>query len=786
MSLSNVCKRNTTLSYLIICLFSVAFLSACGLSGDRNGTGGQASTIGSGGSGGGDDNDPFSIKEKIGVRVERINGEINDVSTTQISIVTLNQDFKEIGSNSTPAYQVEPRLSGGFELQFSSSYIERLNQVIKVTFDNTTTPPEFLYAPLYKVASETESITVNSKSHYVVKKMFDAISDSIELAQLLPCTSSSTVCPNQSMAKANMLEQINIATNDYNIDINESFTVAQAMNLLDAQLDLRQQVETAVNEISRIVSPFSKATRRSFTFGTDGDVITNLTIPLSYHSVLFGLSFSDIRPNDNVNSVKISSLSSTIVEPADTESNPVYPGFNQTISLLDMRRDVLSSDIPFERTNLDIAQNNSFNLNDTEALNSFTSELSDSFLSTQGFLLNERIIQQTIPNNIGWEFSPLFTRSYQTNEYDYPSRTVALKPAKPDYGSAPTWLVSSNYSQAASFELSGSDEALTRGEQLEDSHIFSWEVHGLETNKDENFSISSMNDKRYGAISYSLKLDDQDNTNIIQVIAETAEWNINSGTSSGTILLSQPSSHYQTLSLSRNDDNLATGKTVVNNLLSNELSIARVETEGNGGGQQGLITIEGPSSGHSTSNGNYMALVFNTKEKDDPLDRGQGIILASELVNFNYLFSGESYQLQGNSFEINQQANILHNLNGSSIIIADRVSGDFSNDCIASLSVKRTSVTHIIGSQANTLSAPIESTLSDVSSQSCTVNGSEIQLDFGLVFGEPLTLRGFITQKNDNSTSEPGNLINFVWEQDTQLGLVFANKEQDLSPTFSD
>ena len=51
---------------------------------------------------------------------------------------------------------------------------------------------------------------------------------------------------------------------------------------------------------------------------------------------------------------------------------------------------------------------------------------------------------------------------------------------------------------------------------------------------------------------------------------------------------------------------------------------------------------------------------------------------------------------------------------------------------------------------------------------------------------EPLTLRGFITQKNDNSTSEPGNLINFVWEQDTQLGLVFANKEQDLSPTFSD
>lgn len=789
MSSSDYYKRNSSVNYLIVCIFSIFLLSACGLSGDRNGTGGQSSTGGgSGGNSGGGSSGEFDIREKIGVRVERINGDINEVATTQISIVTLNENFQEISSNTIPAFRVEPRLSGGYEIQFSSSYVERLNQVIKVTFDRNSTPPEFLYAPLYKVASETQSITVNSKSHYVLKKMFDTISDTSELAELIPCTNSSVTCPNQPMAKANLLEQINISTNTYNIDINESFTVEQAINALDAELDLRQKVETAVNEISRVTSPFSKATRRNFTFGTDGEVVTNLTIPLSYHSILFGLSLSDIITSDSSRTVQINSLSSTIVEPSNSSQSslPAYPSFNQTISLLDMRRDILSSDIPFERTSLEVKQNNSFDLDDNQTINSFTSELTDSFLSTQGFLLNERSIQQTILNDIGWEFSPLFTKNYQVNDYDYPTST-STSPDEPDYGNAPTWLVSSNYSKAASFELSNSGNTITRGDQQEDSHIFSWEVHGLETNKDENFNVSTMNGKSYGAISYSLKLDDQDNANIMQIIAETAKWDINSGTISST----QPSSdYYRTLSLSRNDSNFSLGVIVESGLLDNQRSITTIATrDSNGTSQQGLITIEdsgtGAPKGHATANGNFMALVFNTKNKNDLLDRGQGIILASELVNFNYVFSGESYQLQGNSFEINQQENILHNINSSTLIIADKASGDLINDCSATLTLKRTSVKHTIGSQENTISEPTESILQDVFSQSCTLNNSEIKLDFDLVFGEPLTLRGFVTQKNDSFSNEPGNLINFVWEQDSQLGLVFANKEQSLSPTFS-
>ena len=41
-------------------------------------------------------------------------------------------------------------------------------------------------------------------------------------------------------------------------------------------------------------------------------------------------------------------------------------------------------------------------------------------------------------------------------------------------------------------------------------------------------------------------------------------------------------------------------------------------------------------------------------------------------------------------------------------------------------------------------------------------------------------------QKNDEFSNSPGNLINLIWKQESQLGLVFANKEQELSPTFDE
>jgi hypothetical protein len=129
------------------------------------------------------------------------------------------------------------------------------------------------------------------------------------------------------------------------------------------------------------------------------------------------------------------------------------------------------------------------------------------------------------------------------------------------------------------------------------------------------------------------------------------------------------------------------------------------------------------------------------------------------------------------------EKNIIHQLNGSSLEITS-VTNIPGINCQATISIQRTSVEHTIGTQENTLSGPLETSQANVFSQSCTINDSELFIEFSGVFGEALTLRGFITQENDEFSNKPGNLINLLWQQDNQLGLVFANKELTLSPTF--
>ncbi len=784
---------NKFYSFTFIGLMSILLLTACGLSGERGGTNGQTANNqnGSSGNGNSEEDDLFVIKETIGIRVERINGEIDKVNTTQISIVSLSDAFREIGSSSAPAYRVEKRQIGGYEIQFSNVYEEKANQVVKVVFNNTNANREILYAPLYSLATNTESITVNAKSHYVLKKLFDAIENTSQLNQLL-CSSNTTICENQGLAKANIIKQLNDAVATYTLDIPSSSTVTAALNLLDQQFDLRTLVESSINEITRTQSPFAKGTRRSY------DPISNAG-PYSqyYHTVFFGLAFSDIKPDDENRSVSISSMSSTIADSSTTEENgnkaSPYPGFSQSTTLYDLRRDIINSNIPFDRTSLKIAENNSLTLSDNEDTNFLTSsKRNDTHLSTQGYLVHERSFLQTTPsgvnitNPIGWEFNPYLTLSHQTNDFE-PPLLLEDRNEEPDYGSAPTWLSSSNYSKAASYIISGTKKPYNRVEQLEDMHLFSWEVHGLETNKDPGFSVSSMSGKEYGAISYSLKLDDTNSSKAMQLIAETAKWNISSGQNSGTVTLSQPSSHYKTLSLSRDSNHFTNGVRTEINLLESSKTISRQTSDNSDLPYHGLISLSNPGPdqplGHSTANGSYMALAFNTKQKSDPFDRGQGIILATQLISNDYVFSNEKYLIQGNSMEMNSDKNIIHQLNGSSIEI-ESVSNIPGNDCLANISVKRSSVEHTLGSLENTLSSPIASSNDATFSQTCSIDGSELYIEFSDIFNEALILRGFITQKNDASSNSPGNIINLVWQQSNQLGLIFAHKELELSPTF--
>lgn len=774
-SSSTLCKRSISVFLLSVLLACTSLMTACGLSderGDRTGEEANDPRISE------RDDNTFAVKQIIGIRVESITGQFNRVNKSQISIVTLDENFEEISSRVIPTYRVEDRTNGatGYELQFAKNYIERVNQVVKVTFDQTSTPPVFLYAPLYNL-SETEAITVNAVSHYVLKKLFDTISTPEQLAALIPCEENEAECPNQPMAKANLLEQINITARGYTVDIDPESTVEQAMTILDSKLDMRQHIETAVREITRSTSPIAKGTRREFTLNTT-DPLTPLNVAQSYNSVFFGLSFSNLTPDDNDRSVNIASSSSVVTEAGRfIETLPSYPSFNQTTTLFDLRRDILSSDIPFQRTTMRIRQNGSIVLNDTETENALISNTTDSFLSTQGNLLNARVLQQTIDDkaSIGWDFEPVFSRSYQVNdaELNVENRNDI------DYGNAAPWITSANYGKATAFEQT---ELNPRASRLEDMHLFSWEVHGLET--DQDFSLANLSGKEYGAISYSLKFNDQEGTNRLLLIAETAKWQINAN----TISITQPNPHYQTYSLARADNNTASGLVLEIGLLDTPRSISQQQTEGSSETlNRGRVQLDGQSApeGHTSQNGSYLAFSFNTKDRQDEFDRGQGIILASELVGFDFTFSGERYQLQGNSFEINDEQNILHQFNGSSLVISAASASDPAEvQCRATLTVQRTSLVHTVDILENTLSEPVESSEPAVNSQSCRLNDSEIMLKFPDVFGKELTLRGFITQSREENSTSPGNLINFIWQQDDQLGLVFASKEQALSPTF--
>ena len=150
----------------------------------------------------------------------------------------------------------------------------------------------------------------------------------------------------------------------------------------------------------------------------------------------------------------------------------------------------------------------------------------------------------------------------------------------------------------------------------------------------------------------------------------------------------------------------------------------------------------------------------------------------------------------GNTFGINDDANTLRNVNNSILTLSDRIEGDLSNDCNAEISGSSVFIEHTVGIEIdqNTLSDALTETTDSLQSASCIMDGNRIEIKFNALagaaqntmFSQALTLKGFITQQDavDGNTTIPGNVISLLWIQDDNLGLVFATKDQQLSPTF--
>jgi len=792
-----------------IFLFSWALL-ACGNAGTGGGissdTGDGSGQIPGDGSGSGV-NGPA---EKIGVRIETNTEdgliERNNINANSISIVALNHEFEEGHPTVIPFADTTHPDDDGYQLEFDKLYVEQSNLVIKAIVGKDYQGKNIvLYSTLYTLTSG--SIPVNIFSHYVLKKFFDTLETAEDLDALLPCEAST--CPNQPLAKAKLLAEISKAAQEYEIAVPSNFSITESLSFLDEQVDFRAHIETAVAEISRSVSPIAKGTRRDY--GLESSA--RLQYPTDYNGLWFALSLNNLNPENNENEIIIATETSTIIEndPDIGNTAPIYPSYFQFSTLLDARKEILSSDIPFTRASLAISQENNYN-HETSSPNNFLATLTpnDTSASTEGFLLNARALSQQVPKdngleNVGWQFNPFFTKLYKANEYERDtdvSRPIGFEDL-PNTSVSPTWLIGSNYSTGGSFNVTkNSSNKFDRGTQIEDLNIFSWEVHGQET--DTEFSIDQINNKVYGVINYSLNLEDGssvDNDTVLELFAETEQWEVNNQ----TVTLSQPSSetHFRSYIRSREQNNSV--NTPQNDVIAGPIStrtISTVATQENSVFEnRGLITLDGTFSpkGHSTQDGKHLAFVYESGLDRNGLDRGRGITIATELSATVPIFpvlnnnedNGVRYTLSGNSFGINSDANTLRNVNNSILTLSDRI--NTSNDCHATLEGASTFIEHNVGQ--NTLSTPRTETTEIIQSETCTLDGNRIEITFDPVtgaaensmFGQALTLKGFISPQGTVETTSStvhGNVISLLWIQNNNLGLVFATKDQQLSPTF--
>lgn len=798
--------KASLMSFLLISLLG---LQACGLPEEQGGSDGSTGSIDDSKEDRVTDND-ISLGKTIIINAERVNGE-TELSLSDVSFVSLSPSFTEITDGNLPEWEVaRSDRTGNIELYLDSDYIERINHVVKLDFGRG----EIYYASIPYVPNEldtTKQVTVNILSHYLLKKLFDQIPDSDSLKVLQPCTTNdpSIGCEHQPRAKQDYLAMVNDMVSQHDLP-SRTFTVSAALAAIDDIEIIRRQVESAVAEITRETSPFAKGTVREVTgLGIDSTGKSYTTPPpdsKTYNSAFFALSLSELNSANTQESVIVAASNSTIVGNKELANElPAYPQYKHTTYVNELRRDAaLFVDIPYERTTLTIKDINNSEIDRTEPTNAYASLTTpDSFLSRQGQLLEGRVLSQTIPGgvsdakDIGWAYSPVFTKLYHANEYQPDSLFINGQVSEAeDYGAEPTWLTAANFGRAATYQLNTGD---TSDNLIENIDLFSWEVHALQT--PTTFTSSALSGKKYGVISFSQKLNNSDS--IIEIFGETMNWNANSG----IFALSQSPSnpHYRSYTLSREANNSVQSLQERTNIIENTRSYfteasevaSPSEASGIANINLGIMKLDGGSEapiGHASENGSYFAFTFNTSDTSATTDRGTGIIIGMELEDIvSPVFpdldddSQFIYQLQGNSVTIIDESNTLQNLNGSTLHITDRLANepDSNTHCHATLNLSRLFVSHTLNDNKNSLSNIETDSQSNLDSSGCTINQSEIEITYDDVFGQALTLKGFISRSGDGNTKDvPGNLLSLLWLQDNTIGLVFAGKNQNLKANF--
>lgn len=780
---------------LTLCL---GFLSACGLPGPGSGIDPQDSD---------DENDTNQYEDVLHIRIQTNDAmrtswqgdlfnlitpqkawalrgleEINSLSTNSISVIRLDEEFNE---HSIPEhFAIKKSRSGiGYDILFQEALEKQLNRVVRVTLPND----EVMYGPLYKAISGDNIVVVSVASHYVIKKLYDNITTREELEDLLSCDGVNTNCSHQSRVKLEHIINLIELVHEYDLEITPEMTVAAALDFFDGTLTLRTMVETGIQEILREKSPITHGTSRAFRT-TDGYDPEQLNRALNYNSTVFALELLTVEPESDTRRVGIGASTSRII-PMNTatprNSLPIYPRLGQTSNFFQNRTDSLSFDIPFTRSLMTYTRSNVFSVANSDIFQSLAAASIDTYLSTEGNLMAGSVLEQTIDSSsIGWQSNPIYKQLYRVNQYE-----PNLDPDRPyyqttEYPDSAPWLVSASAMKGENYNIVGVGNATERAELLEDRYVFSWEIHAEETPTE--FSTTVMEGKSYGVLSYGLKMYSSNVVSAVPAIeltAATTQWD---AATSRQFNVTQPSTHYRTRSLTRNNQHLVTSLTTLPASTATHIysAVPTIEDDndpqtanGTVAPNKGLLSVDGglrPITGHASSNGSHFALVLN-KPGSGAMHRE--FIVGTQLDGGPGAFSQVRYQLQGNTMELLYDETRLTNLNQSTLELTNT-----NNGCLASLTISSLSVSQDIFE--NTVGAPTATTQNTTSSATCSITGSEISITFASVLGQSLTLTGFFSKTEDDA--ETSNLINLLWLQGSNVGLVFATRDQELEPGFPD
>lgn len=716
--------------------------------------------------------------------------DVDDLNLSQISLVALDENFEARGLSSIPSHRIVLGESDGlnnedaYYVEFNSNFQGQLDIVVRVRFDSGAV----LYAPLDNIANRSNTaVTINVFSHYILQKLYETISTEDELDSLIPC--SSDTCTEQAYLKADLMNNLNDTIQFYDIEIANDATHTELLAQFDNNADLRNLVETAVNEVTRSVNPAHQGTQRTLNL-LDSDVEECLNTARDYHGVWFGIMLNDVLPDDNQNEVLFARAIATEAA-SDTFPNnnsTLYPILSVNTQLYENRREGATIKNYFARDTLTLNSDDSIVLDTSEPIRRWESSTSDTTLSTEGYLLYDRTFPQRIEDGpsdtdtIGRLLNPAYSRLYKTNAFDCPTEPD-------DAGDAPTWFVGSNANTGSEYQLEVNNGNLVTDEndnfirdfQRESQNLFTWEIHGLET--ETLIDEDDLNGNEYGALSFAVEF--SETSEIVGVFGDTLHWEHNGN----DIIENQPNNHYASYSIARNDDGSRKALTESSDLITNfARSFSREDSSGSSPELSRLVRLDGgsrPSLGHLSHNNKHIA--FNIDSLDSINDKGQGILIATELRagadTPRFSDDGENYQLMGNLIALTDTHDQLTNVNGSNLLIAD----SNSEDCEATLSLLTRGVEHDISD--NSLDEHVSSSYPDAVSSFCRLgssnNGSEIELRFDNVNGAALTLKGFVAQQDiADEIGEAGTFIPMLWLQDDTLGLIFANLDLNLSEGF--